>query len=177
MSSIATSACCRTVKNLSEISSPVQDRLLATTQRRIDPLAQLWHGQRRMRRTLRTFSFLLQSAGVPGPFFDVPPIPNKGGLQRRYRLGEVGVSFTPFVNNLWSSDFKALEASVSQMFRLIASYGNVGRNGFNINSVRAWRARAIYMESGRIQDAALFLGNRSLDASVALMGLEWRQSA
>ena len=76
-----------------------------------------------------------------------------------------------------SNRSQASEASVSQMFRLIASYGNVGRNGFNINSVRAWRARAIYMESGRIQDAALFLGNRSLDASVALMGLEWRQSA
>ena len=54
MSSIATSACCRTVKNLSEISSPVQDRLLATTQRRIDSLARLWHGQRRMKRTLWT---------------------------------------------------------------------------------------------------------------------------
>ena len=76
-----------------------------------------------------------------------------------------------------SNGSQASEASVSQMFRLIASYGNVGRNGFNINSVRAWRARTIYMESGRIQDAALFLGNRSLDASVALMGLEWRQSA
>lgn len=76
-----------------------------------------------------------------------------------------------------SNGSQASEASVSQMFRLIASYGNVGRNGFNINSVRAWRARAIYLENGRIQDAALFLGNRSLDASVALMGLEWRQTA
>ncbi len=76
-----------------------------------------------------------------------------------------------------SNGSQASEASVSQMFRLIASYGNVGRNGFNINSVRAWRARAICTESGRIQDAALFLGNRSLDASVALMGLEWRQTA
>jgi hypothetical protein len=42
--------------------------------------------------------------------------------------------------------------------------------------VRAWRARSIYMENGRIQDAALFLGNRSLDAAVALMGVEWRQT-
>jgi integrase/recombinase XerC len=71
---------------------------------------------------------------------------------------------------------RASEATVSQMFRHIASYGNVGPSGFNINSVRAWRARAIYMETGRIQDAALFLGNRSLDAAVALIGLEWRQS-
>jgi hypothetical protein len=62
------------------------------------------------------------------------------------------------------------------MFRHIAAYGNVGRNGFNINSVRAWRARSIYMENGRIQDAALFLGNRSLDAAAALMGVEWRQT-
>jgi hypothetical protein len=76
-----------------------------------------------------------------------------------------------------SNGTQASEASVSQMFRHIASYGNVGRSGFNINSVRAWRARAIYMESGRIQDAALFLGNRSLDAAVSLMGLEWRQTA
>ncbi len=75
-----------------------------------------------------------------------------------------------------SNGTKVSEASVSQMFRHIAAYGNVGRNGFNINSVRAWRARAIYKETGRIQDAALFLGHRSLDSAVALIGLEWRQS-
>jgi site-specific recombinase XerD len=75
-----------------------------------------------------------------------------------------------------SNGTKVSEASVSQMFRHIAAYGNVGRNGFSINSVRAWRARAIYKETGRIQDAALFLGHRSLDSAVALIGLEWRQS-
>lgn len=75
-----------------------------------------------------------------------------------------------------SNGTKVSEASVSQMFRHIAAYGNVGRNGFNINSVRAWRARRIYQETGRIQDAALFLGHRSLDSAVALIGLEWRQT-
>ena len=69
------------------------------------------------------------------------------------------------------------EATISQMFRQIASYGNVGRRGYSINSVRGWRARAIYMETGRIQDAAIFLGSRSLDSTVAMIGLEWRQTA
>jgi site-specific recombinase XerD len=96
-----------------------------------------------------------------------------GAIVLRERLAHIsGDNFV--VVNVYGA--KASEASVSQMFRLIASYGNVGRRGFNINSVRAWRARSIYMENGRIQDAALFLGNRSLDAAVALMGVEWRQT-
>ena len=69
------------------------------------------------------------------------------------------------------------EATISQMFKHIANYANLGSRGFNINSVRGWRAKAIYDETGRIQDAALFLGNRSLDATVQLVGLEWRESA
>lgn len=69
------------------------------------------------------------------------------------------------------------EATISQMFRHIASYANLGSKGFNINSVRGWRARKMYAESGRIQDAALFLGNRSLDSTASLIGLEWRESA
>lgn len=69
------------------------------------------------------------------------------------------------------------ESSISQMFQHIAAYGNVRRKQVNINSVRAWRARAIYTESGLIQDAALFLGSRSLDAAAAFIALEWRQSA
>lgn len=69
------------------------------------------------------------------------------------------------------------EATISQMFRQIAAYGAVGRRGYNINSVRGWRAHAIYMETGRIQDAALFLGSRSLDSTVAMIGLDWRHNA
>lgn len=68
------------------------------------------------------------------------------------------------------------EATISQMFRQIASYGNVGRRGYSINSVRGWRAHAIYMETGRIEDAAIFLGSRSLDSTAAMIGLEWRQT-
>ena len=69
------------------------------------------------------------------------------------------------------------EATISQMFKHIANYANLGSRGFNINSVRGWRAKAIYEETGRIQDAALFLGNRSLDSTALLIGLEWRESA
>ena len=58
-----------------------------------------------------------------------------------------------------------------------ANYANLGSKGFNINPVRGWRAKAIYEETGRIQDAALFLGNRSLDSTALLIGLEWRESA
>jgi len=68
------------------------------------------------------------------------------------------------------------EASISQMFKHIANYANLGSRGFNINSVRGWRARMIYNETGRIQDAALFLGNRSLDSTALLIGLEWRET-
>jgi len=72
---------------------------------------------------------------------------------------------------------KCSEATISQIFRHITSYANVGSKGFNINSVRAWRARKIFDETGRIQDAARFLGNRSLDSTALLIGLEWRESA
>jgi site-specific recombinase XerD len=69
------------------------------------------------------------------------------------------------------------EATISQMFRQIAAYGAVGRRGYSINSVRGWRAHVIYTETGRIQDAAVFLGSRSLDSTVAMIGLEWRHTA
>ena len=74
-------------------------------------------------------------------------------------------------------DRQCSEATVSQMFKHIANYANLGSRGFNINSVRGWRARAVYEETGRIQDAAVFLGNRSLDATALLIGLDWRQAA
>jgi len=96
-----------------------------------------------------------------------------GVVVLRERFAHVSGEDFVVVNSIGT---KVSEASVSQMFRHIAAYGNVGRNGFNINSVRAWRARAIYKETGRIQDAALFLGHRSLDSAVALIGLEWRQT-
>lgn len=96
-----------------------------------------------------------------------------GVVVLRERFAHVSGDDFVVVNSIGT---KVSEASVSQMFRHIAAYGNVGRSGFNINSVRAWRARAIYKETGRIQDAALFLGHRSLDSAVALIGLEWRQT-
>ncbi|NDD71634.1 MAG: hypothetical protein EBZ52_00490 [Actinobacteria bacterium] len=66
------------------------------------------------------------------------------------------------------------EQTISQRFRELVANAKLSRRGVNINSVRAWRARQIYETSGRIQDAARFLGYRSLDTAVEMIGLDWR---
>ena len=97
-----------------------------------------------------------------------------GTMVLRERLADLDADDFVVTNG---DDRQCSEATVSQMFKHIANYANLGSRGFNINSVRGWRARAVYEETGRIQDAALFLGNRSLDSTALLIGLEWRESA
>lgn len=74
-------------------------------------------------------------------------------------------------------DRQCSEATISQMFKHMVNYANLGSRGLTINSVRGWRAKTIYEQTGRIQDASLFLGNHSLDTSAQLIGLDWRESA
>ena len=66
------------------------------------------------------------------------------------------------------------EQTISQRFRELVAVSRIRRRGLNINSVRAWRARSVYDTTGLIQDAARFLGHRSLDATAEMIGLEWR---
>jgi len=66
------------------------------------------------------------------------------------------------------------EQTISQRFRELVALARIRRRGVNINSVRAWRARAVYESSGFVQDAALFLGYRSLDTTAEMIGLDWR---
>ncbi len=41
-------------------------------------------------------------------------------------------------------------------------------------SVRAWAGRRVWLQSGRIEEAALALGCRSLDTTAAIIELDWR---
>jgi hypothetical protein len=102
----------------------------------------------------------------------VNPLTDWGMKVMRERISHLEGDDYVVVNSVGA---QCSEAVISQMFRQISEYGHVGRSRLNINSVRGWRARCIYMECGQIQDAALFLGNRSLDATAELIGLEWRE--
>jgi len=104
----------------------------------------------------------------------INPLTEWGVMVLRERIANLGTDDFVVTNG---DGHQCSEATISQMFKHIANYANLGSKGFNINSVRGWRARAIYEETGRIQNAALFLGNRSLDSISLLIGLEWRESA
>ena len=104
----------------------------------------------------------------------INPLTEWGAMVLRERLADLGPDDFVVTNG---DDRQCSEATVSQMFKHIANYANLGSRGLNINSVRGWRAKALYDETGRIQDAALFLGSRSLDSTAQLIGLEWRESA
>ena len=41
-------------------------------------------------------------------------------------------------------------------------------------SVRAWAGRRIWLATGRVEDAAVALGARTLDTAAAIIGLHWR---
>ena len=104
----------------------------------------------------------------------VNPLTEWGVSVLRERLQHVSGEDYVVANSIGT---QCSEATVSQMFRQISAYANLGNKGFNINSVRGWRARLIYDDTGRIQDAAVFLGNRSLDATATLLGVKWRYIA
>jgi site-specific recombinase XerD len=104
----------------------------------------------------------------------INPLTEWGTMVLRERLVDLDPEDFVVTNG---DDRQCSEATVSQMFKHIANYANLGSRGLNINSVRGWRAKALYDETGRIQDAALFLGSRSLDSTAQLIGLEWRESA
>lgn len=42
-----------------------------------------------------------------------------------------------------------------------------------VGSVRAWAGRRVWLESGRIEEAALALGCRSLDTAAAIIECDW----
>jgi hypothetical protein len=63
--------------------------------------------------------------------------------------------------------------AVSNQLRAICQFANLGRSGITINSIRAWRARQIHVETGSLEQVACFLGSRSLDAAASLIGYDW----
>jgi len=63
---------------------------------------------------------------------------------------------------------------VSQYFSLIVSFARVYGQRLSIDSVRYWGARRVYDATGRVEDAAYFLGNVSLNTTAAGIGLDWR---
>ena len=63
--------------------------------------------------------------------------------------------------------------AVSNGLRTIAEFAGLRDRGITINSIRAWRAREILLERKSLEDAAKFLGSRSLDAAAAMIGYRW----
>lgn len=68
----------------------------------------------------------------------------------------------------------ASTAVVSQYFDLIVSFARVYGRRLTIDSVRYWGARQVYDCTGRVEDAAYFLGNVSLNTTASGIGLDWR---
>ena len=68
-------------------------------------------------------------------------------------------------------------ASVSQSFKQVTEFSGLGRYGYTLNSVRAWRGREIFQERGRIEEVSRFIGSRSLDNTARFLGWDWRGAA
>jgi integrase/recombinase XerC len=68
----------------------------------------------------------------------------------------------------------ASTAVVSQYFDLILSFARVYGRRLTIDSVRYWGARQAYERTGRVEDAAYFLGNVSLNTTATGICLDWR---
>lgn len=92
-------------------------------------------------------------------------------LSERIRLAHDGLLLT----NVFGG--RCSDASISQMFAGLVDFAAIPKKRrISINSVRAWRALEIYGQSGRIEDAAMFLGSRSLDSTAEIIGLNWRRT-
>jgi hypothetical protein len=64
--------------------------------------------------------------------------------------------------------------AVSNAFRQITRNARLGDCGFNVDSVRGWRAREVFGISERIEDVAVFLGLRTLDGAARFIGYDWQ---
>ena len=66
------------------------------------------------------------------------------------------------------------QASMSTMLRrLFTRAGLTAEPDVGLGSVRAWAGRRAFDATGRIEDAALLLGCRSLDTAAQLIGHDW----
>lgn len=65
--------------------------------------------------------------------------------------------------------------AVSNQLRTICQFANLSHHGITVNSIRAWRAQQIVVETGSLENAARFLGSRSLDAVAQLIDYKWIQ--
>lgn len=66
------------------------------------------------------------------------------------------------------------QASMSTMLRrLFTRAGLTAEPDLGLGSVRAWAGRRAFDTTGRIEDAALLLGCRSLDTAARLIGHDW----
>jgi integrase/recombinase XerC len=63
---------------------------------------------------------------------------------------------------------------VSLQLRRILEFSRTSKTGITVNSIRAWRARQIFETSRSIEEAARFLGAKSLDAAASLIRHDWR---
>lgn len=69
----------------------------------------------------------------------------------------------------------AQAAACNLVTNILAAAGLSGEPGVRPASVRHWRARLLFEETGRIEDVANLLGHRSLDEAAEAIGFDWRR--
>ena len=91
-------------------------------------------------------------------------------------LAKVPDSPIPLVSGGGSRSSESLRTAViSGLVRVLVDIGLGDDQTVKSSSVRAWAGRRVLMESGRLDEAALALGCRTLDTAAAIVGFEWRE--
>ncbi len=104
-----------------------------------------------------------------------------GTTQLRRRITELharGTDDSAFV--IYEGEGSAQSRQASACLAIsdtLAAAGYVGERDVRPLSIAAWRGAQVLAETGRIEDARLALGVRSLDRAARLIGFDWQQSA
>lgn len=103
------------------------------------------------------------------------PLSDWGVRVLERRLRSTGGTIEPVVCEGRGQSAASLRTSaVAALVRVLTDAGLRNDPTIKAGSVRAWAGHRIFSETGRIEDAALALGCKTLDTAAAIIGFDWR---
>ena len=94
---------------------------------------------------------------------------------RLAEMGERGPDSSIVYGGRKPTSSVAAQASACNLISRVLDAARLSADdGVRPSSVRLWRARSLFCETGRIEDAARLLGHWSLDEAAAAVGYDWR---
>ena len=92
-------------------------------------------------------------------------------------MGECGPASSIVYGGRQPTTSVAAQASACNLVSRVLDAARLGADdGVRPSSVRLWRAQSLFVETGRLEDAARLLGHRSLDEAAAAVGYDWRSA-